>query len=73
MHASFEKNLRIIDKIINELSSIKRINIVIGHKGIQLKKYLQKNKNIRFIFNKDYQKKGNFYSVLLCKKKSKVV
>ena len=66
-----KKNLKIIDKIINELSSIKRINIVIGHKGIQLKKYLEKNKKIRFIFNKDYQKKGNFYSVLLCKKKIK--
>ena len=67
-----KKNLRIIDKIINELSSIKRINIVIGHKGIQLKKYLQKNKNIRFIFNKDYQKKEIFILYFYVKK-SKVV
>ena len=62
------KDIKIIDKIVSELSILKRINIVIGYKGNQIKKYLRSNNKIRFIFNGNYKDKGNFYSVLLCKK-----
>ena len=65
------KDIKIIDKIVSELSILKRINIVIGYKGNQIKKYLRSNNKIRFIFNGNYKDKGNFYSVLLCKKKIK--
>ena len=67
------KDIKIIDKIVSELSILKRINIVIGYKGNQIKKYLRSNNKIRFIFNGNYKDKGNFYSVLLCKKKLKVI
>ena len=67
---NLKNNIKIIDKIINELKSIKKINIVIGYKKKQLKNYLSKyKKRIRFVSNKHYQNKGNYYSALICKNK----
>ncbi len=64
------KKLKIIDKLIKELRGVKKINIVVGYKKKLVKNYLsKKNKNINYIFNKDFKTKGNFFSVLICKKK----
>ena len=65
-----KKNIKIIDKIIKELKDIEKINIVIGYKKNLLKNYLSKyKKKIKYIPNKHYQNKGNFYSALICKNK----
>ena len=67
---NISRNLKIIDQIIIELDKIRKINIVVGYKSNYIKNYLTQ-KNIRFIYNKDYKDKGNYYSVLICKNKIK--
>ena len=57
MFVDLNKDIKIIDKIVSELSILKRINIVIGYKGNQIKKYLRSNNKIRFIFNGNYKDK----------------
>jgi choline kinase len=67
---NLKKNIKIIDKLINDLEGINKINIVIGYKKNDLKNHLSKHKKkIRFIYNKHFKDKGNFYSVLICKDK----
>lgn len=67
---NLKKNIKIIDKLIDDLKDIKKINIVVGYKKNYLKEYLSKyKKKIRFISNNHFRDMGNFYSVLICKKK----
>jgi len=67
---NLKRDVKIIDKLINDLESIKKINIVVGYKKDYIENYLSKyKKKIRFISNKHYKDKGNFYSVLICKNK----
>lgn len=67
---NLKKNIKIIDKLIDDLKGIKKINIVVGYKKNYLKEYLSKyKKKIRFISNNHFRDMGNFYSVLICKKK----
>ena len=67
---NLKKDIKIIDKLINDLEGINKINIVIGYKKNELKNHLSKHKKkIRFIYNKHFKDKGNFYSVLICKNK----
>ena len=67
---NLKRDIKIIDKLINDLEGIKKINIVVGYKEDYIKNYLSKyKKKIRFISNKHYEDKGNFYSVLICKNK----
>lgn len=62
------KNIKILDLILNDLKNTKNIYIVVGYKKNLIKKHLQKNmNNIRFIKNKFYKNKGNFFSVLLAR------
>jgi L-glutamine-phosphate cytidylyltransferase len=67
---NISKNYKIIDKIIFELNKIKKITMVVGYKSHHIKNYLTQ-KNIRFVHNKNYKDKGNYYSVLICKNKIK--
>jgi len=66
---NIKKNLKIIDLLLKQLKGIKNLNIVIGYKAKNLKKYLKKKykKKINFIENKEFYKFGNFYSVLLAR------
>ena len=41
---NLKRNVKIIDKLINDLGSIKKINIVVGYKEDYLKNYLSKYK-----------------------------
>lgn len=67
---NLKREIKIIDKLINDLEGIKKINIVVGYKKNYIKNYLSKyKKKIKFISNKHYRDKGNFYSVLICKNK----
>ena len=50
-----KENVKIIDKLINDLDGIKKINIVVGYKKDCIKNYLSKyKKKIKYIFNKHY-------------------
>ena len=52
---NLKKNIKIIDKLINDLEGINKINIVIGYKKNDLKNHLSKHKKkIRFIYNKHW-------------------
>ena len=67
---NLKRKIKIIDKLINDLEGIKKINIVVGYKKDFVENYLSKyKKKIRFISNKHFRDKGNFYSVLICKNK----
>ena len=67
---NLKKDIKIIDKLIDDLEGINKINIVIGYKKNYLKNHLSKHKKkIKFIYNKHFKDKGNFYSVLICKNK----
>ena len=64
------KKIKIIDKILIELREVKKIYIVVGYKKELIIDHLAKHKKkIRFINNKEYIKKGNFYSALICRNK----
>ena len=55
---NLKRNIKIIDKLINDLEGIKKINIVVGYKEDYIKNYLSKyKKKIRFISNKHYEDK----------------
>ena len=67
---NLKREIKIIDKLINDLEGVKKINIVVGYKKDYIENYLSKyKKKIRFIYNKHFRDKGNFYSVLICKNK----
>lgn len=67
----------LIDRLLNQLSSItslKRVIIVIGYNGEKLKKHIEKsrnNLNIEYIENPIYDKTNNIYSLSLAKKELK--
>ena len=61
--------LTIIDKILLELKEIKKIYIIVGYKKELIENYLSNSKKkINFIYNKEFRKKGNFFSALICDK-----
>ena len=65
---NINKNIKILDLILKNLKNIKNIYIVVGYKKNLIKKHLHKDiKNIKFIKNKFYKNKGNFFSVLLAR------
>ena len=64
-----KEKLTIIDKILFELKKIKKVYIVVGYKKKLIQNHLSKSKRkINFVYNKEFKKKGNFFSALVCSK-----
>ena len=67
---NLSKKIKIIDLIIKEIfSQVNKIYIVVGYKKKKIINHLKRLKKIEFINNKEFFKRGNYFSALLSKKK----
>ena len=67
---NISKKIKIIDLLIKEIiREVSRIYIVVGYKKNHIINYLKESKKIEFIKNKQYSKRGNYFSAFLGKRK----